>query len=137
MPTEQLPQLQSNGDTVVIDNPAGGWLPITMRVDQAPFNDVRVRQAFRLIVNRPQMVEQVLSGHGQVGNDLYGRFDPAYDSSLPQRQQDIEQAKSLLKAGGPSRTWPSTLVTGSILAGVPEESQVFAQQASAAGVTST
>jgi peptide/nickel transport system substrate-binding protein len=133
VPTEQIPQLQGNGNTVVIDNPAGGWLPITMRVDQAPFNDVRVRQAFRLIVNRPQMVEQVLSGHGEIGNDLYGRFDPAYNSSLPQRQQDIEQAKSLLKAAG-REGLAVTLVTGSILAGVPEESQVFAQQASAAGV---
>jgi peptide/nickel transport system substrate-binding protein len=133
VPTEQLPQLQGSGNTVVINNPAGGWLPITMRVDQAPFNDVRVRQAFRLIASRPQMVEQVLSGHGQVGNDLYGRFDPAYDSALPQRQQDIEQAKSLLKAAG-HEGLTVTLVTGNILAGVPEESQVFAQQASAAGV---
>lgn len=134
VPTEQLPQLQSSGSTAVIDNPAGGWLPITMRVDQAPFNDVRVRQAMRLIVNRPQMVQQVLSGHGQVGNDLYGRFDPAYDSSIPQRHQDIEQAKSLLKAAG-RENLTVTLVTGAILAGVPEESQVFAQQAKAAGVT--
>jgi peptide/nickel transport system substrate-binding protein len=134
VPTELIPQIQGNGNAVVIDNPAGGWLPITMRVDQAPFNDVRVRQAFRLIVNRPQMVQQVLSGHGQVGNDLYGRFDPAYDSSLPQRHQDIEQAKSLLKAAG-HQNLTVTLVTGNILAGVPEESQVFAQQAKAAGVT--
>jgi peptide/nickel transport system substrate-binding protein len=134
VPTEQIPQLQGNGNTVVINNPAGGWLPITMRVDQAPFTDVRVRQAFRLIVNRPQMVEQVLSGHGQIGNDLYGRFDPAYNSSLPQRQQDIAQAKSLLKAAG-QENLTVTLNTGNgILAGVPEEAQVFAQQASAAGV---
>ncbi len=134
VPTELLPQVQSNGNASVINNPAGGWLPITMRVDQAPFNDVRVRQAMRLIVNRPQMVEQVLSGHGQAGNDLYGRFDPAYDTSLPQRHQDIEQAKSLLKAAG-RESLTVTLVTGDILAGVPEESQVFAQQAKAAGVT--
>jgi peptide/nickel transport system substrate-binding protein len=133
VPTEQIPQLQGSGNAVVIDNPAGGWLPITMRVDQAPFNDVRVRQAFRLIVNRPQMVEQVLSGHGEVGNDLYGRFDPSYNSSLPQREQNIDQAKSLLKAAG-REGLAVTLVTGAILAGVPEESQVFAQQASAAGV---
>jgi peptide/nickel transport system substrate-binding protein len=105
-----------------------------MRVDQPPFNDVRVRQAMRLIVNRPQMVEQVLSGRGDIGNDLYGRFDPAFDTSLPQRHQDIEQAKSLLKAAG-HEGLTVTLVTGDILAGVPEESQVFAQQAKAAGVT--
>ena len=30
----------------------GAWVPFTMRVDQAPFNDVKVRQAMRLIVDR-------------------------------------------------------------------------------------
>jgi peptide/nickel transport system substrate-binding protein len=86
------------------------------------------------MVDRPQMVAQVLSGNGQVGNDIYGRFDPDYNSSLPQRHQDIEQAKSLLKAAGHSNL-KVTLTTGNIYGGVPEEAQVFAQQASAAGVT--
>ncbi|MGD4637789.1 ABC transporter substrate-binding protein, partial [Xanthomonas citri pv. citri] len=30
----------------------GNWLPFTMRVDVAPFDDPRVRQAFRLVVDR-------------------------------------------------------------------------------------
>jgi peptide/nickel transport system substrate-binding protein len=118
----------------LINNPSGVWLPITMRVDQPPFNDVRVRQAFRLMVNRPQMVAQVLSGHGSVANDLYGRFDPAFDSSLPQRQQDIEQAKSLLKQAGQS-SLKVTLVTAPVYSGIPEEAQAFAAMTSAAGVT--
>ena len=37
----------------------GGWLTISMAVDQEPFTDVRVRQAMRLIVDREAMVEQV------------------------------------------------------------------------------
>ncbi|MEA2146577.1 MAG: peptide/nickel transport system substrate-binding protein [Solirubrobacteraceae bacterium] len=133
VPTEQIAQIKSNGNLQLIDNPGGGWLPITMRVDQPPFNDVRVRQAFRLIVDRPQMVAQVLSGHGSVANDIYGRFDPDFDSALPQRQQDIAQAKSLLKQAGHS-SLSVTLVTAPVFAGIPEEAQVFAQQASAAGV---
>ncbi|RDJ94144.1 hypothetical protein B4Q13_16805 [Lacticaseibacillus rhamnosus] len=31
---------------------------------------------------------------------MHSPFDPAYDASLPQRHQDIAQAKSLLKAAG-------------------------------------
>ena len=54
----------------------------------------------RLIANRPQMVAQALSGHGKIGNDLYAPFDEAFAKSLPQRHQDIEKAKSLLKAAG-------------------------------------
>ena len=36
---------------------AGSITPFTMRVDQPPFNDVRVRQALRLLVNRPQLID--------------------------------------------------------------------------------
>jgi peptide/nickel transport system substrate-binding protein len=134
VPTEQIAQIQGSSSLTLIDNPSGVWLPITMRVDQAPFNDVRVRQAFRLMVNRPQMVAQVLSWHGSVANDLYGRFDPAFDTALPQRQQDIEQAKSLLKQAG-QEGMKTTLVTAPVYAGIPEEAQAFAAMASAAGVT--
>ena len=78
----------------------GGWLPLCMAIDMPPFNDVRVRQAMRLIVDRQAMIEQMLSGYGTVANDLYSPFDAGYDKPLPQREQDIEQAKSLLKAAG-------------------------------------
>jgi peptide/nickel transport system substrate-binding protein len=134
VPTEQIAQIQGNSSLTLLNNPSGVWLPITMRVDQAPFNDVRVRQAFRLMVNRPQMVAQVLSGQGSVANDLYGRFDPAFNSSLPQRQQDLEQAKSLLKQAGRSDL-KVTLVTAPVYGGIPEEAQAFAAMAQGAGVT--
>ena len=70
--------MQGNSSLKVLISHTGQWQPFTMRIDQAPFNDVRVRQAMRLIVNRPQMVEQVLSGQGRVANDMYAPYDPAY-----------------------------------------------------------
>ena len=76
------------------------WVPFTMRVDVKPFTDVRVRQAMRLITDRQQMIDNALSGKGRLGNDLYAPFDPAYAKDLPQREQDIDQAKSLLKQAG-------------------------------------
>ena len=111
----------------------GGWLPICMAIDMPPFDDVRVRQAMRLIVDRPQMLEQVASGYGFVGNDLYAPFDPGYDHSLPQRQQDIAQAKSLLKAAGQANL-SVDLHTTNGAAGMVETATVFANQAQAAGV---
>jgi len=111
----------------------GAWLPFTMRVDQAPFDDVRVRQAMRLLVDRKQMVEQALSGQGTIANDLYSPFDPAYAKGLPQRHQDLDQAKSLLKAAG-HENLEVELVTSSVAAGVVEAAQVLVEQARGAGV---
>jgi peptide/nickel transport system substrate-binding protein len=133
LPTGQIAQVQGSSSLKVLISHTGQWQPFTMRIDQAPFSDVRVRQAMRLIVNRPQMVEQVLSGQGRVANDLYSPFDPAFNSALPQRHQDIEQAKSLLKTAGHAGL-SVQLVTAPVFQGVVQAAQVFAQQASAAGV---
>lgn len=118
----------------VLDSTTGSWLPFTMRVDKAPFDDVRVRQAMRLVVDREQMIRQVLSGQGRVGNDMYAPFDPGYAKELPQRKQNIAEAKRLLKAAGkPDLT--VELVTSPIQAGIVEAAQVFAKQAAEAGIT--
>jgi peptide/nickel transport system substrate-binding protein len=104
-----------------------------MRVDVAPFNDRRVRQAMRLLVDRPQMLEILFSGHGTLGNDVFGIWSADYDHSLPQRHQDIDQAKSLLKAAG-HEDLTVQLVTSDIGQGTVQAAQVLAQQATAAGV---
>jgi peptide/nickel transport system substrate-binding protein len=133
LPAAQIAPVGKNPGLAVLNSKTGAWQPFTMRVDKAPFDDVRVRQAFRLIVDREQMVEQVLSGHGQVGNDLYGRYDPVYASDLPQRAQDLEQAKSLLAQAGHDGLTVE-LVTAPVFQGAVEGAQVFVEQAKGAGV---
>jgi peptide/nickel transport system substrate-binding protein len=133
LPAAQLSSVKSNGNLRVLVSETGAWQPFTMRVDASPFDDVRVRQAFRLIVDRKQMVEQVLSGQGRIANDLYAPYDPAYAKDLPQRMQDLEQAKSLLKQAG-RENLSVELVTAPVFQGIVEAAQVFAQQAKGAGV---
>jgi peptide/nickel transport system substrate-binding protein len=134
VPPAQVAVVNGHSGTKVLESPSAAWTPICMRVDAAPFDDVRVRQAFRLIANRPQMVAQALAGHGRIGNDLYGIFDESFASDLPQRKQDIDKAKSLLKAAGKDGLSVDLQTTNGAL-GMNEGAQVFAQQAKAAGVT--
>jgi len=133
LPAAQLAAVQGNPNLRVLSSPTGAWQPFTMRIDAAPFNDVKVRQAFRLMVDRKQMVQQVLSGQGSVANDLYARYDPMYASDLPQRNQDLEQAKSLLQSAGKAGMTVE-LVTSPVFNGIVEAAQVFAEQAKGAGV---
>jgi peptide/nickel transport system substrate-binding protein len=105
-----------------------------MRVDQPPFNDVRVRQAMRLVIDRQAMINSALSGFGTVGNDLAGYGVKYYDSSLPQRTQDIAKAKSLLKAAGHSDL-RVTLHSSPAFVGFEQAAAVLQQQASSAGIT--
>jgi peptide/nickel transport system substrate-binding protein len=124
--------LRSEGKDVIISNTAS-FVPLTMRVDTPPFNDVRVRQAMRLVADRPKMLDSVFGGYGFIGNDLPAPYDPDY-LQLQQRTQDIEMAKSLLKAAGRSGMTVE-LVTAPVAAGAVEEATVYAEQASAAGIT--
>ncbi|HLL09232.1 MAG TPA: ABC transporter substrate-binding protein [Nocardioidaceae bacterium] len=133
LPPAQVEVLKSRGLNVLISK-GGGWVPLCMAIDMPPFDDNRVRQAMRLIVDREAIIQQVFSGYAYLGNDLYAPFDEGYNDELPQRTQDIEQAKSLLKAAG-KEGLTADLHTTNGAAGMVNTATVFASQAKAAGVT--
>ncbi|MDO5711368.1 MAG: ABC transporter substrate-binding protein [Micrococcales bacterium] len=133
LPTYLTKTIAEQGASALVSE-SGAWIPFTMRVDVAPYSDVRVRQALRLIVDRQQMIDQALNGYGFLGNDLYAPFDPAYAKDLPQRQQDLEQAKSLLKAAGQSDLSIELVTSTAVGAGGVESANLFVDQARGAGV---
>jgi peptide/nickel transport system substrate-binding protein len=135
LPYAQIPVARRRGNLKILESPTGAWNPISMRLDTAPFNDVRVRRAMRLLANRQQMVQQALAGHGRVANDLYSPFDLCYaGDEFPQRRYDPEQARSLLKQAG-QEGLTVDLQTTAADTGMVEIAQILAQNAKAAGVT--
>lgn len=136
VPFAQASTIEANEDLSLLESTAGNWQTITMRVDVPPFDDVRVRQAMRLIVDREEMVQRVLSGHGSIGNDMYGLLDGSYPKDFPQRTQDIEKAKALLAEAGQSDI-SIELFAPDDTAGLPELATAFAAQAQAAGIDVT
>jgi peptide/nickel transport system substrate-binding protein len=135
VPFAQVAQIKKRAGLKIYEAPSGAWDPITMRVDQDPFTDVRVRQAFKLLANRPQMVAQGIAGHGRVANDIFSPQDQCYaGDEFPQRHYDPEQAKSLLNAAGKSGLTLDMQTTDGD-SGMVEVAQIFAQDAKAGGVT--
>jgi len=133
LPFAQVPIVKARSDLSVLESETGQWLPFVMRTDVAPFNDVRVRKAMRLIADRKQLIAQGLAGQGRVANDIFSPFDPGYNKALPQREQDLDQAKSLLKAAGQSDL-KATMTTSNVYPGLTGLAQVFSQQAAAIGL---
>lgn len=136
VPYASVPQVKSASGIKLVVNPTGAWFPLVFNVTAAPYNDVRVRQAMRLLADRKQMISAAYLGYGVLGNDLYGLYDPLYDHSIPQRTPDPEKAKSLLKAAGHSSS-SFTLVTANLGVGNIQAGQVFAENAKSAGVNVT
>lgn len=134
LPTYLAAAVEEQGAHVLVSE-TGGWVPFTMRVDAEPFSDPLVRQAFRLIANRQEMIDQAFNGYGRLGNDLYSPFDPDYlGDELPQREQDIEQARSLLKKAGREGMSVELVTSMGVGAGAVESATLFAQHAKKAGV---
>jgi peptide/nickel transport system substrate-binding protein len=128
----QMAALTNTAGVKAVASHTGQFKPFTMRVDQAPFNDNNVRQAFRLLVGRQQMIDSALDGFGVVGSDVFAPYDPDFNGSL-RRQQDIPQAKFLLKKAG-HENLTVTLTTSPLATGMVAMATVFAEQAAAAGV---
>jgi peptide/nickel transport system substrate-binding protein len=107
---------------------------IWMRTDKGQFTDKRVRQALALTFNRPELIQQLFQGKADIGNDhVIAPVYPYFDSSVPQRAQDIEMAKQLLTdAGADGLT--ATLHCGQILE-IPDLAVLLKSQAAQAGIT--
>ncbi len=72
-----------------------------MRTDMAPFNDNNVRMAMKYAIDRENIVNTVLKGYGEVGNDHpISKLNKYYNKSLPQRKYDPEKARFYLKKAG-------------------------------------
>ena len=122
------------GDVRLIRSPGVTAQAFYMAIDKAPFDDVRVRRALRLIVDRRQLVDVALFGFGTVGNDLYGKGLEYYDDSLPQRTRDLAKAKALLAEAGHGSGLTLQLQTSTVAPGMVEAATLFQQQAKDAGV---
>jgi peptide/nickel transport system substrate-binding protein len=93
--------LLNNSSYKILKLKSANHRELSMRNDIAPFNDPRVRQAVALSLDRSGMVAALLNGDGSVANDYpFGPRFPSTDTSVPQRTQNISQAKQLLQAAG-------------------------------------
>jgi len=93
--------LLTDPNVQTVDLKASTHRQVHLRTDKEPFTDKRVRQALALAIDRNGLVDGLFKGRASLGND--SPFAPVFkytDTSVAQRQQDIEQAKQLLADAG-------------------------------------
>ncbi|WLG51732.1 ABC transporter substrate-binding protein [Pseudomonas sp. FP1742] len=65
-----------------------------------PLADLRVRQALDMAVNKPQIIDSVYQGAGQLAVNAMPPTQWSYDTTIKDAKYDPEKAKQLLKEAG-------------------------------------
>lgn len=77
--------------------------PITNQsvfIQTANVTDARVREALLCAIDRQQLVDQLLKGHGEVVDGFLSSASPFYDEAITATPYDPERAKELLAEAG-------------------------------------
>lgn len=117
---------------------------VSLRLDRSPFNDLRVRKALHLAVDRQAML--TVAWHGLGGINPPGVNGARKGWTIPQEEllklpgyrqpkdQDIAQAKRLLQEAGHGGGLRFTLKYVQTFPRIPQMSQIFAEQLRSIGV---
>ncbi|MDF3363067.1 MULTISPECIES: ABC transporter substrate-binding protein [unclassified Sulfitobacter] len=135
VPTKTVHMLKRRPNVQTVEVTGTSHFPIAMQCDQAPFEDVNVRLALKHSVNRQEMLDKVLRGHGSLGNDHpiapSQRFHAA---DLEQRSYDPDKAKFHLKKAGLDSLDVTLATSDGAYAGAVDAAVLFQQSAAKAGI---
>lgn len=80
--------------------PSVGISYIALNESVEPLNDVRVRKALQLALDRQTLLTAALSGRGEVENGIFPHGLVGYDPTLPEISYDPQEAQRLLEEAG-------------------------------------
>jgi peptide/nickel transport system substrate-binding protein len=133
-----IKQLTTNPKVQVQPLPHAMLWAIFLNQKVKPFDDVRVRRAIKLAVDRKLILDTVYQGLGVITPDVpLPPGDPMFPSDLGDGAQDIPGAKKLLAEAGYPNGLEFTLYTSPILPGMVDLAVTFAESVRAAGIRVT
>lgn len=131
---QEIALLTRSGKHQIQQIPTGNWRGIVLRTDVKPYDDVRVRKALRMVVDREAMRDLVVGRDGGITScdTPVGPADQYRWNG--ECRQDIAGAKALLAAAGFAGGIDVELQVANIEPVWPTIAQVYQQQAAAAGI---
>lgn len=108
LPLESIDKLKESKVLTVDAVPTSTWDGIVMGNKTKPFDDVRVRRAVLLALDKAQLAQFAVFGHGAPTHSPISPRHPYFNKQLSLKQ-DIPQAKKLLAEAGYPNGFPITL----------------------------
>ena len=95
------PLMKANPNVKIIEEAGNQHYTMPMLVGSEPFGNLNVRKALKHAINRQEMVDKILQGHGRVANDNpIGPANKYFADDLPLNDYDPDKAKHYLKKAG-------------------------------------
>ena len=104
-----LNSFKSNSNFTVISKPAMKTYWLGMTVNKPPFDNIKLRQAFRYAVDVDKIIEATYFGAVHRANSVLPPSVPGYWKDAPAYKKNISKAKQLMKAAGKPNGFDVTL----------------------------
>lgn len=133
-----ISMLESRGGNRILSVAGNAHYVFPMDARAAPFSDNHVRLALKYAIDRQELVDKILNGHGKVGNDHpIGPANRYYDASLEQKAYDADKARFHLKAAGMDSLDVTLTAANAAFSGAVDAAVLFSEKAAAAGINIT
>lgn len=130
-----LALLERNPNIMVDNVPSGAAITMPMFCDTPPFDDVNVRNALKLSMDRQDIIDKIAFGAATMGNDFHlAPSQPYFPADIPQREYDPDQARSLLKKAGAEGLTVDVHTADSVFSGAVDLCVLYAEHAKKAGI---
>jgi peptide/nickel transport system substrate-binding protein len=130
-----ISMLESRGGNKILSVAGNAHYVFPMDCRAAPFTDNNVRLALKYAIDRQELVDKILNGHGAVGNDhCIGPANRYYDASLEQKTYDPDKAKFHLKEAGLDTLEVTLSAANAAFSGAVDAAVLFSEKAAAAGI---
>ncbi|WP_298259434.1 ABC transporter substrate-binding protein [uncultured Litoreibacter sp.] len=131
--TEAL--LKANPMVTIMEVTGNQHFTFPMQTGSAPFDNLNVRKALKYGINREELVDKILQGHGKVANDHpIGPANQYYAADLEQNSYDPDKSKFYLKEAGLDSLDVDLSAANAAFAGAVDASQLYQASAKAGGI---
>jgi peptide/nickel transport system substrate-binding protein len=128
--------LEARGVANILSIPGNAHYVFPMDSRAAPFDDNNVRLALKYAIDREEMVEKILGGHGAVSNDNpIGPANRYFYADMEPKSFDPDRARYHLRQAGMESLTVPLHVADAAFSGAVDAGALFAETARQAGIT--